>query len=188
MLRPVTLVWTAADGPALELAVAELGGSSMRARGTWVRTEPEPHSLSYRLETTPEMVTASLTVSTWGGGWSRFLELRRHYDGRWVADPGGELGGLADALDCDLARCCLTNTMPVLRHRLLEDGQVDLVMAWVSVPDLTIEVSPQRYTHLRRLADGGAVVRFESESFQADITFDASGFVVDYPGLARRAG
>jgi hypothetical protein len=74
--------------------------------------------------------------------------------------------------------------MPVLRHGLLgSEGSIELVMAWVSVPDLTVVASRQRYTAL-----GGNVVRFESldDTFTADLSFDNDGLVVDYPGLARR--
>lgn len=132
----MALLWRGAAGQALELATAEIGDATLRARGAWVRSEPEPYSLSYELETAAGFVTTSLAVSAWGAGWSRSLDLRRRQDGSWVADPGGELTGLEEALDCDLGYSCLTNTMPVLRHRLLDGGQVELVMAWISVPDL----------------------------------------------------
>lgn len=187
MERSVALLWRGAGGPALELATAEIGDATLRARGAWVRSEPEPYSFSYELETAAAFVTTSLAVSAWGAGWSRSLDLRRRPDGSWVAEPGGELKGLEEALDCDIGYSCLTNTMPVLRHRLLEGGgQVDLVMAWVSVPDLRVQALRQRYTHLTRRPEGGAVVRYQSDSFKADITFDADGFVVDYPRLGRR--
>ena len=77
--------------------------------------------------------------------------------------------------------------MPVLRHGMLRGGEPrDLVMAWVSVPDLSVRASAQRYTFLR--ADAGlSVIRYESGDFSADVVFDADGLVVDYPGLARRA-
>jgi hypothetical protein len=60
-------------------------------------------------------------------------------------------------------------------------------MAWVSVPDLSVHASRQRYTFVRP-APEGAVVRYESlqSKFKADITFDAHGLVVDYPGIGRR--
>ncbi|HEY4025883.1 MAG TPA: putative glycolipid-binding domain-containing protein, partial [Candidatus Dormibacteraeota bacterium] len=90
------------------------------------------------------------------------------------------------ALDCDLAYCCLTNTMPVLRNRLHgRSGSANLLVAWVSVPDLSVHATHQRYTHLAR-AGGGAVVKFESGGYAGDIEFDATGFVRDYPGVARR--
>lgn len=95
---------------------------------------------------------------------------------------------LAGALDCDLGLSPLTNSMPVLRHRLHEGGgSVEFLMAWVSVPDLAVHRSRQRYTFVRRDA-AARIVRFESldATFVADVAFDDAGVVIDYPGLARR--
>lgn len=95
---------------------------------------------------------------------------------------------LKGALDCDLAWSPLTNPMPVLRHDLLRGGgSVDFLMAWVSVPDLRVHPSAQRYTFVRR--DGGhSVIRYESisDGFTAEIVFDSDGLVVDYPGIGGR--
>jgi uncharacterized protein len=98
---------------------------------------------------------------------------------------------LEGALDCDLGLSPLTNSMPVLRHRLLEtDGSVEFLMAWVSVPDLGAHPSRQRYTALRDLPGGGRLIRYESldSTFTADLGFDRDGLVVDYPGIGRRLG
>jgi len=49
--------------------------------------------------------------------------------------------------------------------------------------------SPQRYIFLRAINDRRSVVRFESlaqDGFRADITYDAEGFVLDYPEIATR--
>jgi hypothetical protein len=62
-------------------------------------------------------------------------------------------------------------------------------MAWVSVPDLAVHRSPQRYTFLRPIDDERNLVHFESlaeDGFNADIVFGADGFVLDYPGIATR--
>jgi uncharacterized protein len=110
------------------------------------------------------------------------------------AGPAGSphrLPRLEGALDCDLGLSPLTNSMPALRHRLLrEDGSVDLLMAWVSVPDLTVHPSRQRYTAMRDLPGGNRLIRFESldSTFTAELTFDGDGLVVDYPGIGRRLG
>ena len=78
----------------------------------------------------------------------------------------------------------LTNLMPIRRHALHErDEAHDFAMAWVSVPDLGIHRSPQRYEHGR-----SGVVRFVSldSDFTAELELDADGFVVRYPRLAER--
>jgi uncharacterized protein len=179
-------MWQGTAAPSLEIAAIETAGGCLSVRGTLVRAAPEPCTVSYLLETADGFVTASLGLTAYGAGWSRSLELRRSSSGAWTADPGGRVPQLDGALDCDIGYCCLTNTMPVLRHNLHSRvGAAELLVAWVSVPDLRVHVSRQRYRHLAR-AGGGAVVRFESGSFAADIEFDAAGFVIDYPGLARR--
>jgi hypothetical protein len=61
-------------------------------------------------------------------------------------------------------------------------------MVWISVPDLGLNPSPQRYTHVETRSSSERVVRFEAvgDDFAAEGVFDADGFVVDYPGIARR--
>jgi hypothetical protein len=77
--------------------------------------------------------------------------------------------------------------MPILRHRLHHRaGAVECTMAWVSVPDLSLHRSLQRYEHVRTTSTG-AVVRFSTGDFTADLLVDTDGFVVDYPELARLA-
>jgi hypothetical protein len=83
----------------------------------------------------------------------------------------------------DLGWSPLFNSLPVVRDRLLDPGPArDYVMRWVDVPSLEVSESEQRYEPL-----GDLRIRFRSEGFTADIQFDADGFVVDYPGIARRA-
>ena len=77
----------------------------------------------------------------------------------------------------------LFNSLPVVRDRLLEPGPArDYVMRWDDVPSLQVTESKQRYEPL-----GDLRVRFRSEGFTADIQFDENAFVIDYPGIARRA-
>lgn len=179
-------MWQGYAAPSLEIAAVEVVDGCLSVRGTAIRAAPEPCTVSYRLETGKRYETESLAIAAWGADWSRSLTLRRSAEGAWTADPGGRLSELDGALDCDIGYCCFTNTMPVLRHGLHSRvGTAELLVAWVSVPDLRVHADRQRYRHLAR-AGGGAVVRFESGAFAADVEFDASGYVVDYPGLARR--
>jgi Putative glycolipid-binding len=62
-------------------------------------------------------------------------------------------------------------------------GRANWHRGWVDVPSLYVTVSEQRYEPL-----GNGIVRFRSGEFTADIAFDEEAFVVDYPGIARRAG
>jgi hypothetical protein len=83
----------------------------------------------------------------------------------------------------DLGWSPLFNTLPVIKDGLLKPGQPrDYVMCWVDVPSLEVSTSDQRYEPL-----GNGLVRFSAGDFTCDIQFDDDGFVVDYPGIGRRA-
>jgi hypothetical protein len=188
-----------------EFAEVSLGATYLRAAGVAVGAAPRPYRLDYELDCADGFVTRRLLARTQGAGWSRRLLLSRDPMGSWgieasvegeadLPEPGGDPTAFAKALDCDLGECPLTNTMPVLRHGLLDGGMPhDFVMAWVGVPDLSVRASPQRCSFVGPLAtsagqeDGTAVIRFESGDFAADVVFDSDGLVVDDPGLARRA-
>lgn len=82
----------------------------------------------------------------------------------------------------DLGGSPLFNSLPVLRDRLLEPGPPrDYLMLLVDVPSLEVNKSEQRYEPL-----GSGVVRFRAGEFISDITFDAQGFVMSYPGIGAR--
>jgi uncharacterized protein len=193
--RQRTLAWTGPDPRRVEAATATLGTDSLTARGTSVTAN---YAVDWVLQTGPGWVTRGLSVRARGDGWARSLELRR--DGTWSAvrhqdgQPAQRLDvtGLDRAVDCDLALCPFTNTMPVLRHDLVAAAQggqaasVDFVMALVAVPELTLQVSPQRYIARGPTSDGGAMIGFASGDFQTTIQFDRDGLVTDYPDLADR--
>jgi hypothetical protein len=90
---------------------------------------------------------------------------------------------LGDADFFDLGWSPLFNSLPLIRDGLLHsETPRDYVMRWVDVPSLELSESLQRYEPL-----GDDRIRFRSGSFSADIQFDSDGFVIDYPGIARRA-
>lgn len=188
----------AAHGWQVDTALVDTAAGGFAATGSQLGLRPMPYRLEWALETGGALVTRRLTVWAQGEEWSRSLHLTHDGLGRWAVtvdvtgdadlpDPGGDTDRLAGALDCDLGRCPLTNTMPVLRHRLHEvPGERDLLMAWVSVPDLRVVPSAQRYTHLPADPRGAPRVRYSSGDFTADLTLDDAALVVDYPGLCHR--
>ena len=158
------------QGPDLfELAFVELGDDRLTARGTQLRSS---YRLTYVVETSHMFVSELLRAEVETVQGIGTLDLRR-----------GTKPLRDDVLDLDLARSPLFNSLPVLRDRLHEGAgdAREYTMAFVNVPELSVQRSAQRYASL-----GGGVVRYRSGSFSADLEFDRDGFVVRYPGLAER--
>lgn len=170
-MRRRLVVWRGTDEWRAEAARVDLGDDGLRATGTQIG---HGYRVDYELDATlPGFVTRRLAVRAAGDGFDRELVLER-------SDMG-------DALDCDLGLSPLTNAMPVLRHRLHErPGAADFVMAWVSVPQLEVTESAQRYEHVRP-----GVVRFVDRGlfagFEAELSYDGDGLALSYPDLAERA-
>jgi hypothetical protein len=152
-----------------------LDGDRLQARGVQLGAEPHPYRVDYELTTGADWVTERLLVRCD----ERSLDLVRAADGAWTAN-GEPQPHVEGALDCDLAFSPLTNFMPARR---LAGEPADHVMAWVSVPDLAVLRSEQRYEpidehHVR-------FIGLESD-FTADLELDEDGLVVRYPRMAER--
>ena len=191
------LVWTGVEEWLTESAEVDLDADGLSATGIQLGAEPAPFRVDYRLEA-PEFVTRELELTAAGEGWCRRLLLRHDGSGIWNAEvddegdvPGGSWDGslpdLTDALDIDIQNSPLTNTMPILRHGFQREGSGDFLMAFVTMPSLRVEASPQRYEHIR-VTDTGSVVRYISRDgdFTAELELDAEGLLDFYPRLARR--
>jgi hypothetical protein len=192
------LLWTGVEEWLAETAVVDLHDDGLRAVGTQLGADPVPFRVDYRLEAPEGFVTRELELTGTSEGWRRRLILRHDGAGGWDADVtddgevrggplAGELPDLAEAVDIDIQNSPLTNTMPILRHGFQVEGSGDLLMAFVTMPNLRVEASPQRYEHVRA-TEHGSVVRYISRDgdFRADLELDESGLLVDYPRLARR--
>jgi hypothetical protein len=201
---PGSLFWERRDTSGAEHAVVD-ARSGLWARGTALAVDPIAYSARYELRTEPGWATVSFDVSTEGAGWGRTLRLESD-GGRWDATTsergdldaaltaaghaGAGLPGTEDpdllygAFDVDLTGSPLTNALPIRRLGLLgaEPGVAHRIsVAWVLLPSLQVIQADQIYTAL-----GDQRVRFANETFSADLTVDADGFVLDYPGLASR--
>lgn len=179
--------WSVHETAGFDTAWATLDADArtLTASGRASGLRPRPYWVAYELETDVDYATSRMWVEARSETGKATLELRRE-SGQWTVN-GIARPDLEAALDCDLAACPLTNTMPILRHRLHEGpGDRSLVMAFIQVPGLRVIRSEQRYRHLYRRPDGSAIVRYRSGGFEDDLTIDADGFVIDYPKLGRR--
>jgi uncharacterized protein len=171
------LVWRGLEEWLAEECTVEVDGDRLRADGVQLGVEPHPYRVDYELVTGADFVTERLVARARDADGLRTLELLRASDGSWTAN-GGPLPAIEGALDCDLAFSPLTNFMPARR---LGTEPVEHLMAFVSVPDLSVRPSRQRYEpidahHIRYVGLDG--------DFVAELELDDDGLIVRYPRMA----
>jgi len=173
------LHWVGADSSDIESA--ETAEVTMSADGCHVDGVIEgAGEIRYSIDTDASWATRTVRVVTDTGALVLFADGR----GNWTEGDGRVLDRLAGAIDVDLSATPLSNTLPIWRLGLSVGESADIVTAYIALPELTVAADPQRYTRLDERS-----YRYESRDsdFARDITVDDAGFVVDYPGLFRRA-
>lgn len=181
------LTWLGADVPRLEGARIVLGERRMRATGALVSaaTDDRPaYSATYSLSTGESGVVSRVSVRAVNAAGERQVTLNRSEEGIWLVDhgQGAERNDFEGAVDVDVEWCVLFNAVPVRRLGLHQgSAEHTLPVVYVRLPDLSVQLVRQTYA-----ADHGSAVSFRHGDFNAELTVDEHGIVVDYPGLSRR--
>lgn len=188
----IMLSWRSDDsGGGLESARITPSGGGFRAVGRMIRHVPEGVlTASYRVVVGGDGVLTRLAVDVANSEGEQQLTISRSADGVWLVDDGsgGARGAFSGARDVDLAFSPVFNALPVRRLGLHRDpSEHVLPMVFVDLPTLAVETTEQTYRTVRPgTATAPAVIGFSSAGFAAELTVDADGFPVDYPGIARR--
>lgn len=146
--------------------------------------EDGPFRLTYRLrwDDSWQLRDAELVVTT--ERFTRSLILQTDGQGNWRYGDGRAIAELDGCRDIDIWPTPFTNSFPIRREPIAVGERKQFRMAWISAPNLTIQLQPQAYT---RLAD--RLYLFENldgSEFQAELPVDDEGIVLDYPDLFRR--
>jgi hypothetical protein len=106
--------------------------------------------------------------------------------GSWTVN-GAPRPDLQGCLDLDLESSSLTNALPVHRLGLQVGEAAEAPAVYVRAQDLSVERLDQHY---HRVDDEGVGQRYDYAAPRFDyrerLTYDASGLILTYPGLAER--
>jgi uncharacterized protein len=170
------VLWQATDGGS-EVCVLEPAGRGRRLRGTVLTHEAkQPIELRYAVTVDSAWATTDVEVLVaFAGG-----------DLREVAALGGLWSGTErppeyrDCVDVDLSFTPATNTLPIRRLGLDVGEEAEIHVAWLVWPELTVERVLQRYARLAKDR-----YRYTQNDFEAELTVDEQGLVLEYEGLWR---
>jgi len=163
------------DVPTDEHCTLTLRDSGLSLMGTVLGSEAGvPVRIEYRVLTDAAGLTTAVHVRDLRGFEQRALALARDAKGAWSVDgmPARSLKGCSDV---DLGCSPSTNTLPIRRLRLGLGVSQTIQAAWVRFPDLTVHKAAQTYTRLDEFT-----YRYESGTFNAELTVDDEGLVTEY--------
>ena len=110
----------------------------------------------------------------------RHLEVQSDGNGHWKDGNGKELKSIAGCIDIDFRATPFSNTLPIRRLHPGIGKSVAIDVAYINAPDLALSRVRQIYT---RLSENTWKFQQPEVNFEAVITVDDEGLVVDYPGL-----
>jgi hypothetical protein len=144
--------------------------------------------VSYQLKLDSEWNTewARISTRTVLGSGERLVE--SDGEGHWLVD-GVTAGHLDGCRDVDMEASALTNALPVHRLGLAVGESFAAPAAYVGLTSRGVERLDQLYS---RVDDDNSRRRYDYEApafdFRSRLIYDQAGLVLDYPGIATRAG
>ena len=174
------LLWAGLEYHSLEHCILKKSSKGYQARSTIIGVhEDRIYKVEYLVRTNARWETTSLELT------AEFSERRQtqvyHGDGKgnWTKNgiPALEFAG---CIDVDISLTPFTNSFPINRLSWRCNEPREIQVLFVDVLDQSTTVVRQCYT---KRSD--CQFKFETvpNDFEALLTFDASGFVLDYPGL-----
>jgi hypothetical protein len=187
---PVTACWqhrAARSGFEVAYFLAAPGGWRMDGTTTAVE-DGQTWIVSYSIRVDAAWFTREARITARTASGARETLLACDNAGRWRVDgqPAAHLDG---CLDIDLESSALTNTLPAHRLGLAAGARAAAPAAYVRALDLRADRLEQSY---ERLPDETGRQRYRYAApafgFTCTLVYDESGLVLDYPGIAVRAG
>ena len=180
--REVNLLWRDATASGLEESLVTFTDASCSVDGRIDGPAGNPFVLEYAVSCDEDWRTRYVFLAEATSG--RRLELLATGRGHWTDGDGDSLPALRGALDVDISATPFTNTLPIRRLDLALGESADIVTAFIAVPELTVGTDRQRYT---RVGPRTYLFTALEAEFEREITVDADGLVLDYPGLFIRS-
>ncbi|UIJ33761.1 putative glycolipid-binding domain-containing protein [Allobranchiibius sp. GilTou73] len=171
---------------ALEVAFFESSTEGYVLAGCTTAVEDaSPWLVSYRIAVDTQWRTRHAEITGRSEGGPRSLVLDSDGEGRWSVD-GIAQHELEGCFDLDLESSALTNTLPVHRLALPPGASSQAPAAYVRAHDLSFHRLEQQYARTHDPSAQRYSYAAPSFDFSCELTYDAAGLVLTYPGIATR--
>jgi uncharacterized protein len=190
LLPPVTAAWRHRGGRSgFEVVFFQGSGGECHIEGcTTAVEEGTTWAVEYAIDLDAAWATRGARIRGRSAAGFRSTVLAADGAGRWLVD-GERAPHLDGCLDVDLESSAMTNALPVRRMSLPMAARASAPAAYVRAVGLAVERLEQTYA---RTADEASHQRYDYTApafdFACRLVYDESGLVLEYPGIAVRAG
>jgi uncharacterized protein len=181
------IMWTPWSEPGLEhLHLLQQDGNVLVDSVIVGVSNRMPFRLHYEITCDSNWKVKELGLTLLSGS-GKSIKIQTDGQGHWSTKTGDPVSSLEGCIDIDISATPFTNTLPIRRLALSPGQSAELLVAYVSIPEMELTSDRQRYTCLKSYAHG-ALYRYESmdSDFSAELPVDSDGLVIDYPGLFKR--
>jgi hypothetical protein len=176
----INILWTGREYYSLENCLVNTTPTGSIITSTIVgRYGEKIYQVEYTIKTNPRWETVSLQLTYQHSDFKEHFLLEGDGKGNWRMN-GKEEEQFKDCIDVDIAVTPFTNTLPINRLRLQEGQSHEIQVIYFDILEQQIRPVRQQYT---RVADKTYHYENIPNDFEANITVDERGLVVDYPSL-----
>lgn len=177
------ILWTGREYYSLENCLVEISSSGVDINSVIVgKYEGRIYRVDYNIKTNPGWETQYVQITSRHSNREQYLRLHSDGAGNWIAD-GQRIGRFDGCIDVDIAVTPFTNTLPINRLRLNTNETKHIRVIYFDLLQQQVRPMEQFY---RRITEDKYHYTNIPNDFEADITVDDNGLVVDYPSLFTR--
>ncbi len=140
--------------------------------------------IDYQLQLDHLWNTLSVIANSRYGEHVNALSFANDGNGNWTFNnkPVPEFAG---CMDVDISVTPFTNTLPINRLKLNINDCQQIKVVYINLPSEELHVMEQRYT---KISDLEYLYQNVTSKFEALISTDKNGIVINYPGIFERIG
>jgi len=177
------VLWTGLEYDSLENCLLTRSAQGLVVEAVIVGLYQEQiYTVEYRLHSNFDWQVLELELKTQLSGVRESILLQRDHQGNWQ-ENGSLVPGLKGCTDVDISLTPFTNSLPINRLQLAVQQAQEIRVVYVDI--LHQEIKPVR-RHYTRLSDHQYKFENVPNDFEALITVDDLGLVVNYPQLFTR--
>lgn len=174
------IMWTGLDYDSKENCLVDTTENGTEINSVIVGSYgPKIFRVEYRIRTNPRWATLFVEVRSQHSNQVQYHRLESDGQGNWKSQgkPAPQLNG---CMDIDISLTPLTNTLPINRLKLSPSTSQEIQVVYLDLLEQQMAPVRQKYTCLSKTS-----YQYENvpNDFEAVITVDGLGLVVDYPEL-----